>query len=313
VARSPGDKAPAAISVARSIVISLQGRPTIVVIAGPTAAGQSAVALDLARRLRGTIVNADASQLYADLAVLSARPSAADEAAVPHLLYGVLDGAEACDAARWAGMARAAIAEVLAAGRVPIVTGGSGMYLRTLLDGIAPVPPIDPVIRAAVRAMGPAAARAALAALDPGATAGDPQRVARALEVVRSTGRPLAAWQAAATGGLAGAADVRGYVVDLPRADLHARIDARLDAMLAGGALDEVAALGDRAVPADMPVMKALGVAPLLAYLRGTATLDAATQRTRLDTRHYAKRQQTWFRNQTPDWHRVDPGAAIAR
>lgn len=276
------------------------------VIAGPTAAGKSAVALDLAARLGGTIVNADASQVYADLRILSARPSADDEAIVPHLLYGVIDGAEACDAARWAGMARAAIAAILAEGRVPIVTGGSGLYLRTLIDGIAPVPSIDPDVRATVRAMGPAAARTALAALDPAAAArlADPQRVARALEVVRSTGRRLVDWQAAATGGIAADVEVRGHVVDLPRPELHARIDARLEAMIAAGALDEVAVLGRRGLPVDAPVMKALGVAPFLAHLRGETALATAIERIRLDTRHYAKRQQTWFRNQTSDWRR---------
>ncbi len=282
----------------------------MVVIAGPTAAGKSGVALGLARRLGGTIINADASQVYADLRILSARPSAADEAAVPHRLYGVIDGADTCDAARWAVMARAEITAAIAAGSVPIVTGGSGMYLRTLLDGIAPVPPIDPEVRAEVRALDPATARAALAALDPAAAAriADPQRVARALEVVRSSGRRLSEWQAAATGGLAAEADVRGQVVDLPRPDLHARIDARLDAMLAAGALDEVAALDRCELPADAAVMKALGVPPLLAHLRGEIDLATAIERTRLDTRHYAKRQQTWFRNQTRDWPRTGAG-----
>ena len=276
------------------------------VIAGPTAAGKSAVAIDLARRIGGVIINADASQVYADLRVLSARPSAANEAAVPHLLYGTIDGAETCDAARWAGLARDAIAAVLAGGRVPIVTGGSGMYLRTLLDGIAAVPPIDPAIRAEVRALDPAAALAALAAIDPAAAArlADPQRVARALEVIRSTGQPLSAWQGAAPDGLAAEADIRAFVVDRPRDELWARIDARLDAMIAAGALDEVAALAARGLSADAPVMKAHGVPPLLAHLRGEIARDAAVARTRLDVRHYAKRQQTWFRNQTPGWSR---------
>jgi tRNA dimethylallyltransferase len=289
--------------------ISLE-RPTVVVIAGPTAAGKSAVALDLARRLTGTIINADASQIYADLRILSARPSVVDEAAVPHRLYGIIDGADTCDAARWAGMARSAITAALAEGSVPILTGGSGMYLRTLLDGIAPVPPIDPDIRAEVRGLDPAAARAALAALDPAAAArlADPQRIARALEVVRSTGRRLSEWQAAATGGIASEFTVCGHVVDLPRADLHVRIDARLDAMLAAGALDEVAALDRRKLPAAAAVMKALGVPPLLAHLRGELDFDAAIERTRLDTRRYAKRQQTWFRNQTREWPRNTAG-----
>ncbi len=276
-------------------------RPRVVVIAGPTAAGKSAVALALAEAERGTIINADASQLYADLRLLTARPSAADEARVPHRLYGVLDGADACDAARWAGLARAAIAETLAEGRLPIVTGGSGLYLRALLDGIADVPPIDLEVRAEVRALDPAAARAALTREDPGATVTDPQRVARALEVVRSTGRPLAHWQAVAAPGLSAAADVETIVVAPPRAELHARIDERLAAMVAGGAVDEVAALVGRRLDAGLPVMKALGVAAFAAVLRGEKTLAAAVAETAAATRAFAKRQSTWFRNQ-PGW-----------
>ncbi|MGI4877917.1 MAG: tRNA (adenosine(37)-N6)-dimethylallyltransferase MiaA [Janthinobacterium lividum] len=291
------------------------GRPRLVVIAGPTAAGKSALALDLALRVGGTIVNADASQVYADLRILSARPDAADMARVPHALYGVIDGAQACSAADWAGLARGAIGVAHAAGRLPILVGGSGLYLRTLLDGIAPVPAIDEAVRATVRALAPADARAALAAEDPAAAArivpGDRQRIARALEVVRSTGRTLRDWQAAASGGLAAEVDLVAQVVDLPRAALHARLDARLDAMIAAGALDEVAALAARRLPADAPVMKALGVPPLLAALAGTTTLEAAIATTRADTRHYAKRQQTWFRNQTPDWPRPPPGTPI--
>ncbi len=286
-------------------------RPRVVVIAGPTAAGKSAVAIDLALAENGTIINADASQLYADLRLLTARPSPAEEARVPHRLYGILDGADPCDAARWAALARAAIAATLAEGRLPIVTGGSGLYLRALLDGIADVPPIDPAIRAAVRALAPDAARAALAAADPAATVTDPQRVARALEVVRSTGRPLRDWQAAATGGLAGEVDLQPLLVDRPRAELHARIDARLAAMVAAGALAEVAALGERALPADAPAMRAIGVAPLLAATRGEMTLDAALDATRAATRHYAKRQATWFHNQTRDWPRLNGSKII--
>jgi tRNA dimethylallyltransferase len=301
VATSPGDKRPAAISVARSIGISFSGQ-RVVVIAGPTAAGKSAVALDLALRAGGTIINADASQLYAGLRIVTARPSPADEARVPHRLYGILSPADTSDAARWAGLARDAIAATLAEGRLPIVTGGSGLYLRALLDGIADVPPVDPAIRAAVRALDPAAARAALAAEDPGATVTDPQRVARALEVVRATGQPLRDWQAAAAGGLD--ADVHGFVVDRPRAALHARIETRLAAMIAEGALDEVAALAARGLDPRLPVMKALGVAPLTAAARGEIPLDAAIAATAAATRQYAKRQSTWFRNQTPGWIR---------
>lgn len=293
--------------VARSKPISFENRPTVAVIAGPTAAGKSRVALDLAERIGGTVINADASQLYADLRVLSARPSPADEARVPHALYGVLDGAETCSAAGWAELARTAIAESIAAGRVPIVTGGSGLYLRALLDGVAPVPPIDPAIRAEVRALAPAAARAALAAADPQAAARltDPQRVGRALEVVHSTGRTLASWQTEPGDSLAATAGLRAYIVDRPRAELHARIDARLDAMIADGAADEVAALAGRGLPIDAPVTKALGVPPFAAMLRGELTLAEAVEMTRRATRHYAKRQQTWFRNQTSAWVRI--------
>ena len=284
-------------------------RPRIVVIAGPTAAGKSAAALDLARRTGGTVINADASQLYADLRILTARPSIADEAAVPHRLYGILDGTDACDAARWATLARAAIAATLADGRLPIVTGGSGLYLRALLHGIADVPPIDPGVRTAVRALDAAAARAALAQEDPAATVTDPQRVARALEVVRATGRPLRAWQADTTGGID--ADVRAFVVDRPRAEIHARIDRRLTIMLADGAEAEVAALGARGLAADLPVMRALGVATLLAALGGRITLAAAVADTAAATRQFAKRQQTWFRNQT-DWPPFDADTATS-
>ena len=251
-------------------------KPRVVVIAGPTAAGKSAAALDLARRANGTIINADASQLYADLRILTARPSAADEASVPHRLYGILDGAVACNAARWAALARDAIAATLAEGRLPIVTGGSGLYLRALIDGLADVPPIDPAVRAAVRALDPAVARAALAAEDPAATLGDPQRVARALEVVRATGRPLREWQAAATGGIAASVDLQPMIVDRPRSELHARIDARLAAMVAAGVVDEVAAVGRRGLRPDAPAMRAIGVTPLLEAVRGLTTLDAA-------------------------------------
>ncbi len=283
-------------------------RPRVVVIAGPTAAGKSAVALTLALAERGTIINADASQLYADLRLLTARPAAADEARVPHRLYGVLDGGDACDAARWAALARAAIAETLAEGRLPIVTGGSGLYLRALLGGMADVPAIEPAVRAEVRALDPAAARAALAREDPAATVTDPQRVARALEVIRSTGQPLAEWQGATSPGLAAEAHVEPILVDLPRADLHARIAARLAAMVADGVLDEVAGLLARDLPGTAPVMKAIGVAPLAAHLRGSATLDAALAATAAATRAYAKRQSTWFRNQPLTTKKVNIG-----
>lgn len=283
--------------------------PPLAVIAGATATGKSARALALAERANGVIINADASQLYTDLRLLSARPAPADEARAPHRLYGILDGDDPCSAARWAALARAEIAAAHAAGRLPILAGGTGLYLRTLLDGIAPVPAIDPAVRAEVRALSPAAAHAALARADPASAArlapADRQRTMRALEVVRATGRPLADWQQALVGGIGGAVTLRPVVVTLPRAELHARIDARFDAMLAAGGLAEAAALAARRLAADRPVMKALGVPALIAHLAGGLSLAEAAARAKQDTRRYAKRQSTWFRNQTPDWPMV--------
>jgi tRNA dimethylallyltransferase len=286
----------------------------VIVIAGPTASGKSAVALALARALGGTIINADASQLYADLRIITARPTPEEEAAAPHRLYGVLDGDDTASAARWAAMARAEIVAAEAAGRLPILVGGTGMYLRSLIDGLAPVPPIDAGVRAAVRELSPGAVHAALEREEPGAAArlapADQQRTRRALEVVRSTGRPLSAWQQQRHGRLE--ADVRGVVMTMPRPQLYARCEARFDAMLAAGAMEEVAALMARRLPADRPVLKAVGVPPLAACLAGDLPLAEAVARAKQDTRHYAKRQTTWFGNQHSGWARLEAGAPMA-
>jgi tRNA dimethylallyltransferase len=288
-------------------------KPPLVVIAGATASGKSALALDLAERRGGVVINADASQVYADLRVLSARPSAAEEARAPHRLYGVVDGAAACSAAGWAAMARDEVAAAHAAGRLPILVGGTGLYIRTLLDGIAPVPAIPDDIRAAVRDLDDP--HAALAREDPVMAArlrpGDRQRAARALEVWRATHRSLADWQRDTVGGIGGEVELTGHVVEIARERLYARCDARFDAMLAGGALDEVAALVARGLPSDLPVMKALGVPPLRRHLAGEIDLASAAEIARRDTRHYAKRQLTWFRNQAPGWIRSAPDAPI--
>ena len=276
----------------------------------------------VAERIGGTIINADASQLYADLRVLSARPSAADEARVPHLLYGVLDGAEAANAARWAGMAKAAIAEVRAQGRVPILVGGTGLYLSTLLNGIAPVPDIAPDVRNAVRGLDTADAAATLAREDPALAArlnpADRQRLLRGLEVVRGTGRSLLAWQAELSGGIGAENDVRAVVTDVPRQLLNARAEARLWQMLDEGVLAEVAALLARRLPADRPVLRALGVAEFGALPGDSATVMGrrnvssavaeAVAQVAAATRQYQKRQTTWARNQVPGWLRVTPG-----
>ena len=265
--------------------------------------------MDLATRAGGVVINADASQLYTDLRVLTARPSAADEARVPHRLYGALAGEDATSAARWAAMARDEVAVAHAAGLLPVVTGGGGLYLRTLLDGIAPVPAIDPAVRAAATALTAGEAHAALAVEDPAAAArlspGDTTRTRRALEVVRATGRTLADWQRERAGGIGDSVALAAYVVTVPRPVLRARIAERAAAMLAGGALDEVRALAALNLPAEAPVMKAIGVPELLAVLRGAATLAQAEAAITTATRQYAKRQANWFTHQTSDWTRI--------
>ena len=284
-------------------------------IAGPTASGKSAVALALAEAVGGVVINADSAQVYRDLRILSARPSPPEEARAPHRLFGHLDGADACSAARWAADARGAVGETTAAGMLPSLVGGTGLYLRTLLDGIAPVPAIDPAVRAAVRALPVADAHRLLADVDPDAAArlapADTTRVARALEVVRSTGRPLRDWQGSPAGGIAADHRVLGVVLLPDRDTLAARIEARTDAMFAGGAVEEVATLLARDLPSDLPIMRAIGVPPIAALLGGASTPGEAAQRTRLDTVRYARRQRTWFRHQSPaDWERTPTGDA---
>jgi tRNA dimethylallyltransferase len=293
--------------------------PRVALIAGPTASGKSAAALHLAAAHDGVVINADASQVYADLRLLSARPSAEEEARVPHRLFGHVDGADSgYSAARWAGEARVAIDDAHRAGKLPILVGGTGLYLRTLIDGIAPVPAIAPAIRDEVRALPVAEAHRLLAAEDPAAAArlasADTTRVARALEVVRATGRPLVAWQAERVGGIGARIRLAAAILLPPRDGLMARIDARCAAMIDGGALDEVARLVARTdVPADAPIRRAIGVAPLAAHLAGTLPGADALARLQLDTRRYAKRQFTWFRNQPPEeWLRTTDNCELS-
>jgi tRNA dimethylallyltransferase len=281
-------------------------------IAGPTASGKSALAMRLALETGGEIVNADSMQVYADLRILTARPTEADEAAVPHHLFGVADAAEAWSVGRWLSAAEAVLAQIAARGRPAIVVGGTGLYFRALTVGLAPMPPVPAVVRASVQALydeiGEAALRDRLARADPAIAAriapGDRQRLTRALEIFEATGRSLSAWQADTRPTLEPGA-WRGLVLEPDREDLYARCDARLSAMVDNGALDEVERLMARNLPPDQPVMKALGVAPLAAFLRGQTTLETALAQARQDTRRYAKRQLTWFRNQTPDWPRT--------
>ena len=284
-------------------------RPPLALIAGPTASGKSALALALAEAANGTIINADSAQVYRDLRIVTARPSPGDEARAPHLLYGYRDGALACSAADWAADAKAAIAEAQAAGRLPILAGGTGLYLRTLLEGIAPVPDIDPAVRAEVRAMPVAEAHAALAREDPETASRirptDTARTARALEVVRSTGRPLAAWQQAKTGGIGDEVALRPLVLLPPRDWLHARCDARFEEIFSTEGTAEVTSLLERKLPPTAPVMRAIGVREIAAFLRGETSREEALAAGKAATRQYAKRQYTWFNRQPPpDWPR---------
>ncbi len=293
-------------------------RPDAILIAGPTASGKSALALALAARLGGTVVNADSMQVYRDLRIITARPTPTDEARVPHLLYGHVDAAENYSVGRWCVDASAALAQAKRAGRVPIIVGGTGLYFKTLTRGLAAIPPIPADIRAAVRARlaaeGIAPLYAELVRRDP-ATAhrlmpGDRARITRALEVILATGRPLADWH---RDGMKPALDPAGAAkifLDTDRAELYRRIEARFDAMLAAGALDEVAALAARRLDPSLPAMKAHGVPWLIRHLAGEITLAEAAEGGKRDTRRYTKRQATWFRHQLPDWTWVAPADA---
>ncbi len=281
-------------------------------IAGPTAGGKSALAAALALRHGGIVINADSAQVYCDLHILTARPSAAEMAGTAHELYGYVDAADAgYSAARWAADAKRVIANTFAVGKLPILVGGTGLYMRVLLDGIAPVPAIKTSVRCAVRALPVADAYVALASEDPVAAAklnpGDTTRIARALEVVRSTGQPLSAWQTQRKGGIAHHADLGAFVLLPDRAGLDDHIDQRARTMMTSGAIEEVAALlARRDVPADAPILRAIGVAEIAALITGEASVEHTIERLSAATRRYAKRQYTWFRNQPPStWHRI--------
>ena len=268
-------------------------------------------ALESRRRGReAVVINADSAQVYRDLRVLSARPSQAEMQGVEHRLFGAWDGAQACSAADWAAAAKREIGEAHAASKLPILVGGTGLYIRTLLEGIAPVPPIDPLVREAVRAMDQAELRAALEREDPGAAArlapADVARTARALEVICSTGKPLAAWQDDRQGGIGDAVDLRPVILLPDRAELYARCDTRFAAMIDGGALVEVEALLARKLDPTLPVMRAIGVREIGALLAGEIMREQALAAGQQATRNYAKRQFTWLRHQPPaEWPRV--------
>jgi tRNA dimethylallyltransferase len=285
--------------------------PPLALIAGPTASGKSALALALAEQAHVTIINADSAQVYRDLRILSARPDELDMAAAPHRLFGYIDGAEACSAARWAADAHSEIAKAHESGRFPVLVGGTGLYIRTLLNGIAPIPEIDAAIRATVRAMAVDAAHIALKQEDPESAArlapADTTRVQRALEVVRSTGHALSYWHQRRTGGIGSQMQLRPLVLVPPRDWLIQRSDARFLGMIESGAVDEVERLLLRRLDPDLPVMRAIGVREVSAWLHGEMTRGEMVSAGRLATRQYAKRQYTWFRHQAPeDWPRME-------
>jgi tRNA dimethylallyltransferase len=283
----------------------------VIVVAGPTACGKSALALAIAEEFGGTLINADSMQVYRDLSILTAAPGPGAVARAPHRLYGILPAAETCSAGRWRRLAIAEIGAAHDAGRLPIVVGGTGLYLRALITGLARIPPVPQPVRDAVRRRleedGPEALHGALAARDPVMAArlspGDGQRVARAWEVLEATGRSLAAWQRPASQADDGPGRAfLSIVLTPPRDVIYAACDARFKAMLAAGALDEASALSAQGLDPGLPLMKAVGLRELLRHLSGEISLAEACRLGQQATRRYAKRQLTWIRHQmTPD------------
>ena len=278
----------------------------ILVIAGPTAAGKSALALKLADEFAGTLINADSMQVYRELRVLTARPSPADEARQPHRIYGTSPAAESCSAGIWCRMAGAAAAEAREAGRLPILVGGTGLYLKAFMEGLDGIPDIDPGLRQQVRDLyqreGAEHLYAELQSRDPVMAARlssrDPQRLIRAFEVLEGTGRSLTEWQSGGNRAPAVAAKFTIILIAPPRDELYAACDARVLRMIDEGALDEVSRLTGMGLDSALPAMKALGVQPLARHLASKITLDVAVQLTQKATRNFAKRQNTWFNHQ---------------
>jgi len=296
-------------------VNSLQETIKPVLIAGPTASGKSARALDLAQASGGVVINTDSMQVYRDLRVITARPTLEEEARAPHRLYGHIDAAVNFSAGAWVADAATVLADARAQNRLPIFVGGSGLYFKALTRGLSAVPPIALGIREAVRARlerdGVEALHAELARRDPASAERlkprDRTRIARALEVIEATARSLTDWHRDGLPPLLPPGTFRALFVAPERDALYARIDARFDAMLQAGALAEVARLAARQLDPLLPAMKAHGVPALLAHLRGDISLEQAADIGRADTRHYAKRQFTWFRHQLPEFEWVKP------
>jgi tRNA dimethylallyltransferase len=294
--------------------------PRAFLIAGPTASGKSALALTVAERFGGVVINADSMQVYRDLRIITARPGATDEARAPHRLYGHVDAAENYSVGRWCLDVQQVLAEAEQQGRRPVLVGGTGLYFKALTQGLSAVPPTPPEIRAIVRARGDIggieALYAELARRDPVMAGrlrpGDRMRIARALEVLESTGRSLADWHSDGMPAVLDPDSALKVFLTVDRTELHRRIDARFDAMLAAGALEEVKALAARGLDPMLPAMKAHGVPWLRRHLAGEITLAEAAEGGKLDTRRYTKRQVTWFRHQMPGWGLAAPDAAMA-
>jgi tRNA dimethylallyltransferase len=290
-------------------------------IMGPTASGKSALALALAARLGADIVNADSMQVYADLRILTARPSQAEEAAAPHHLYGCIDAAERFSVGGWIGAVRPVLAEIAARGRLAILVGGTGLYFKALTEGLAATPPIPQDVRAELGQRllrdGAPGLHGDLAMRDPKAAAllspNDAPRILRALEVFEATGESILVWRDRNDPPVLAAGAWAGVALTPPRADLYARIDARFAAMLEAGVLEEVAALAARKLDPLLPCMKAHGVPALMAHLRGEMGLPGAAKLAAQDTRNYAKRQFTWMRGQMPDWPQITADDEAAR
>ena len=286
--------------------------PRIQLIAGPTASGKSRLALETAERTGAVILNADSQQLYADLRILSARPAAEDEARAEHRLYGIADAADAWSVGRWSRAVMPVLAELAAAGRPALLVGGTGLYFNALTRGLADIPDIPDAVRDEIGALydsaGEGSVRRRLVEADPESEAaiasGDRQRLIRALAVLTVTGQPLSVWRAD-TRPLLAEGSWEAVVIEPPRDQLYAACDARVATMVEQGALDEVRALVARRLDPTLPAMKAVGVRDFAAHLRGEVSLAEAITAVQQATRNYAKRQLTWFRNQTPDWRRA--------
>lgn len=294
--------------------------PRAILIAGPTASGKTALALRLCKEARGVAINADSMQVYRELRIVTARPTALEEASAPHRLFGHVDSAQNYSVGRWLLDLASALEEARSLGRTPIVVGGTGMYFKAALRGLAEIPPVPQEVRARMRdfAQGrtPQMLHAELARRDP-ATAerlrpSDPQRILRALEVMEATGRPLASFQSAPGKPLLEASDCACFFLAPPRDELYARIDARFDRMMEEGALEEARALRDLGLDPTLPAMRAHGVPHLLNHLAGGISLEQAVAQGKLDTRHYVKRQFTFARHQLPEFEPLDAKQAEA-